>query len=144
MANTTLAPFGAQAQALNNITVDASISGSSQSNPVQGAAIYNALLGKSDILTIVEVDDTGSVTQALNPNKFYIFTGPLTSLTLTLTAVTGQNEIGIYAGQFTTDSTGCTLGLPATITVPESVPEIEGSKTYEFSILNNVIYCQEV
>lgn len=96
---------------------------------------------KADVPSLVEVTTAGAVSQALAPNTFYKFSGSLTSLTLTLTAGTG---LVVYAGKFTADSSGCTLSLPATVTEAASNDTIEGGKTYEFSIVDNVIVIKEV
>jgi hypothetical protein len=110
-------------------------------NAVTSGAVYTALSNKEDKLTVVTNSSTGAVSQALNPNVFYKFTGNLTSLTLTL--VSGA-ELCIYAGKFTADSSGCQLSLPNTVTIASSVPSIEGGKTYEFSIADNVLLMVEV
>lgn len=93
------------------------------------------------LVDVVTVATSGAVSQALQPNTFYKFTGALTSLTLTLTAGTG---LVVYAGKFTASSSGCTLSLPATVTEAASNDTIEGGKTYEFSIVDNVIVIKEV
>lgn len=89
------------------------------------------------------ISTTGAVSQALDANKFYKFTGALTSLTLTLNASTG---FAVYAGKFTTGSGWGSNGLsiPATVTEAANNDEIEASKTYEFSIVDNVIVIKEV
>ena len=94
--------------------------------------------GKAEKVTVETVSTSGSVTQALLPNKFYNFTGSLTSLTLTLTAGNGT-ELDVYAGKFIADSSGCSVTLPQTVTVADSVPAIEGGNTYEFNIVDNVL-----
>lgn len=102
----------------------------------------NVITSHQDLSTpIVTIATNGSVTQSLNPNTFYKFTGALTSLTLTLTAGSG---LDIYAGKFTTDSTGCTLAVPATVVEGTNNPTIVGDTTYEFSILDNVLLLIEI
>ena len=103
---------------------------------------HQDISGKADKVTVVEVDDTGDVAQALDANTFYKFTA-LTSLTLTLNA---GSELAIYAGKFTTGSGWGSNGLsiPATVTEAANNDEIAASKTYEFSIMDNVIVVKEV
>ena len=98
---------------------------------------------KADKVTVVEISTTGAVSQALDANKFYKFTGALTSLTLTLNASTG---FVMYAGKFITGSGWGSNGLsiPATVTEATNNDEIEAGKTYEFSIVDNVIVIKEV
>lgn len=88
-------------------------------------------------IPVVEVATSGSVTQILDPNKFYNFTGTFTDLTLTL----GAAESGIvneYMGQFTTGSTVPTVTWPTGVTWVGGTPSIVASTTYQFSIVNNV------
>lgn len=91
---------------------------------------------------IVEVTGNGVVAQALEPNKFYKFTGALTQLDITLTA--GTAGMSVYAGKFTADAGGCTFGYPSTVAAASSAPSIEGGKTYEFNIVDNVLLMVEV
>lgn len=85
----------------------------------------------------VLVNTSGDVTQELVPDKFYNFTGTLTSLTLTFaTAVTGrENE---YKGQFITGVYAPTVTFPNTVTWIGGAPTIEANKTYQFSIVDNI------
>ena len=100
-------------------------------------------VGAAEEVTVVTISTAGAVSQALDANKFYKFTGALTSLTLTLNASTG---LAVYAGKFTTGSGWGSNGLsiPATVTEAVNNDEIEASKTYEFSIVDNVIVVKEV
>ena len=85
----------------------------------------------------ITVATDGAVSQALAPDVFYDFTGALTSLTLTLgSPVSGrENE---YKGQFTTGASAPTVTLPSGVTWIGGTPTINASKTYQFSILNNI------
>lgn len=105
--------------------------------------VDDKLRQKADVPSLVEVTTSGAVSQALAPNTFYKFSGSLTSLTLTLTAGTG---LVLYAGKFSTGSgwTNNGLSLPASVTEAAGNDEIAASKTYEFSILDNVIVIKEV
>ena len=104
---------------------------------------HQDISGKADKITIIEIGGDGDVTQALDANKFYKFTGALTGLTLTLNAVSG---FMIYAGKFTTGSGWGSSGLsiPATVTEAANNDEIAANKTYEFSIMDNIIIVREV
>lgn len=100
---------------------------------------YSALTSAVDVVTD---SNTGAVTKALDPNKFYKFTGALTSLTLTLNAGTG---LCVYAGKFTSDSTtATTLSLPQSVTEASGNPTIATGKTYEFSIADDVLLMVEL
>lgn len=130
----------------NDITLNASDVGAMPTthpaNAITSAKISD-WDAKADKVTIVEVSDAGAVSQALDPNKFYKFTGALTSLSLTLVSGTG---FVMYAGKFTTGSGWGSNGLtiPATVTEAANNDEIAASKTYEFSIMDNVIVIKEV
>ena len=84
----------------------------------------------------------GNVSQELEPNKFYKF-GSINSLSLTLASGTG---FLIYAGKFTASSSwgGTGLSLPASVTEASGNDTIATGKTYEFSILDNIIVVKEV
>lgn len=100
-------------------------------------------VGAAEEMTIVTISTDGAVSQALDPNKFYKFTGTLTSLSLTLVSGTG---FAIYAGKFTTGSGWGSNGLsiPASVNEATNNDEVAASKSYEFSILDNVIVIKEI
>lgn len=112
-----------------------------ESDPDSGAYIRNKPVIPA-VPVIVEVTGNGVVAQALEPNKFYKFTGALTQLDITLTA--GTAGMSVYAGKFTADAGGCTFGYPSTVAAASSAPSIEGGKTYEFNIVDNVLLMVEV
>lgn len=91
---------------------------------------------KADPVPIVTVSTTGAVTQALDPNKFYNFTGSPTSLTLTLNSGTG---LCIYAGKFTAGTGFSNLTLPSTVKVADGAPSVEAGGVYEFSVMDNLL-----
>lgn len=78
----------------------------------------------------VTVATDGAVTQELEAQKVYHFTGDLTSLTITLAAATGH-----YHFDFVSGATAPTLTLPASVTMPDSF-EVEAGRRYEADILN--------
>ena len=103
---------------------------------------HQDISGKSDVVTKVQVSGN-TPSQALLSGVFYEFTGALTSLTLTLTAP--ANGMGIYAGKFTSDSTTATvLSVPASVNEATNNDTIGTGKTYEFSIVDNIIVVKEV
>lgn len=65
----------------------------------------------------------------------------MSALTITL----GSAESGVlneYMFQFTASSSGCTLTLPSGIKwLNGETPVIEGGKTYQVSIVNNLAVC---
>lgn len=74
-----------------------------------------------------------AVTQAIDPNKFYVF-GEVASLTVTLgTEVSGY--VNEYHFRFTSGATATTLSLPQTVTMPSDFA-VEANKTYEISIVD--------
>lgn len=92
--------------------------------------------GQSGLPTLETVTVSGGVaTQALDANKFYLFSGVLAQLTITLVEATGYAE---YIFAFTTDS-ACLLTVPNTVKWDGgNAPTLEANKYYEVSILNNV------
>lgn len=93
------------------------------------------------VTTLVEVQTTGDVTQALDSGKFYRF-GEIDSLTITLTAAAAG--MAIYAGKFTASANWSALGLPATVDEAAGNDTIASGKTYEFNIFDDVIVIKEV
>ena len=84
----------------------------------------------------VEVVESTSSTQEIQPNKFYKF-GEVSSLNITLAAITDTSVLNEYMFEFTSGSTATTLTLPNTIKWLET-PTIESNKIYQCSIVDNV------
>jgi hypothetical protein len=77
---------------------------------------------------------TGAVTQALDAEHVYHFTGALTSLTITLNAASG-GDLAHYHFCFQSGSTAPTLTLPNTVVMPSGF-QVEANKYYEIDILD--------
>lgn len=104
---------------------------------------HQDISGKADVVTLVTRNDNGTASLALESGKFYVFSNALTSLTIQ-SLTQPSSGLGIYAGKFTAGTGGCTFGYPATVNAAPSVPTtFEAGKTYEFSIMDNELYCQE-
>lgn len=73
----------------------------------------------------------GAVTKSLSERVSCIFTGDLTSLTITL----GGETNGHYHFDFSTGSTAPTLTLPSSVLTPDGF-QVEANKAYEVDILN--------
>lgn len=84
----------------------------------------------------VEVVESTSSTQEIQSNKFYKF-GEVSSLNITLAAITDTSVLNEYMFEFTSGSTATTLTLPNTIRWLET-PSIEANKTYQCSIVNDI------
>ena len=80
----------------------------------------------------VTISSSGSVTQQLQPNKIYHFTGSLTALTITLAAA---SDIAHYHFDFVSPSTPVTLTLPNSVVMPNGF-SVEANTRYEIDILN--------
>lgn len=104
------------------------------SNPVTSEGIKIALDDKVDKTQTVTVSGGGDVTQALDAGKIYVFTGALTSLTLTFNAV-ASGDLAQYHFIFSTGSTAPTLTLPSGVTMPDDWA-VEADKRYEVDILD--------
>lgn len=105
---------------------------SGNTDPVNSVAVIAYAQPKTAVQT---VSGTGAVTQALDPDKMYVFGTP-SSLTITLTAAASDGKVHEYHFRFTSGSTATTLDLPATVTMPSGFT-VEASKTYEISIIDN-------
>lgn len=94
-----------------------------------------AALGLAAAPVEVTVSDAGAVTQALDPEKIYHFTGALTALTITLNAP-ASGQLAQYHFDFTCGATAPTVTIPSTVVMPDG-SSFDASKRYEVDILNN-------
>ena len=97
--------------------------------------VHPADTSKADKVTEVTVSTAGAVTQALDPEKIYHFTGALTALTITLNAP-AAGQLAHYRFDFDSASTAPTVTIPNTVAMPGGFT-VEASKHYEIDILNN-------
>lgn len=92
--------------------------------------------------TVDDVTTTTATVASLLPNKFYLFTPALDALTIT--ALGSGTGLCVYAGKFTAASASTSLNLPSTVTVADSVPDIEANHVYEFNIADGVLLMVDV
>lgn len=79
----------------------------------------------------------------IEPNKYYCWSEPVSTLTVTLKEPTNTNILNIYTIEFTTSDSGCTLILPQDIKwLDGEIPNIVPSTTYQISITNNLAIIQ--
>lgn len=91
--------------------------------------------GKMDKIS-VQNHGTSSTTLSISPNILHKW-GTITKLTLTLATPTDTSVYNEYMVQFTSGTTPTTLSVPDTVKwVAE--PNIEASKTYQISIVDNI------
>ena len=84
----------------------------------------------------VEIVESTSSTQEIQPNKFYKF-GEVSSLNITLAAITDTSVLNEYMFEFVSGTTATTLTLPNTIKWLET-PSVEANKIYQCSIVDNI------
>ena len=84
----------------------------------------------------VEIVESTSSTQEIQPNKFYKF-DEVSSLNITLAAITDTSVLNEYMFEFISGTTATTLTLPNTVKWLET-PSIEANKIYQCSIVDNV------
>lgn len=94
---------------------------------------HQDISGKANKISVVQ---TSTSTIEINPNTFYKF-GEVSSLNITLAAITDTSVLNEYMFEFTSGSTATTLTLPNTIKWLET-PTIESNKIYQCSIVDNV------
>lgn len=84
------------------------------------------------------VQVVGSTTTVLEiqPNKFYKF-GEVSSLNITLAAITDTSVLNEYMFEFVSGTTATTLTLPNAVKWLKT-PTIEANKIYQCSIVNNI------
>lgn len=79
-------------------------------------------------------------TATIDPNKLYVFP-EMSSLTLTLGAVTESDLANEYHVVFKSGATATTLSLPQTIKTPDGF-SVEKNKIYELSIMEGCLTYQ--
>lgn len=80
---------------------------------------------------------TTSVVANIEPNKFYVWSAGVSSLTITLAPADDNTRYNEYMFQFTTGATTPTVTFPNGIKW-NAAPSIEANKTYQVSIVNNI------
>lgn len=99
-----------------------------------GQLIASAIASSAIIPPEITIADDGDVAQTILANTVYHFTGDLTSLTITLGAVTA-GVTAIYHFDFVCGATAPTVTLPSGIIMP-STTEFEANYRYEVNIFN--------
>lgn len=84
----------------------------------------------------VQVVESTTTVLEIQPNKFYKF-GEVSSLNITLAAITDTSVLNEYMFEFISGSTATTLTLPNTIKWLET-PSVEANEIYQCSIVDNV------
>ena len=132
----------------NNLAFQNSLNGKSYTMPLNKSGEVAVLddipdiSGKADVMPLVAVSGSGDVAQTVEANKFYKF-GEIDSLDLTLTAP-ASGVLAQYFGKFTASADWTALTLPASVTTSSKSDTIAAGKTYEFSIVDNVINISEL
>lgn len=105
-------------------------------NPVNSVAVIRYAQKKTTKNSV----SGSTVTQALNPNEFYVF-GEVSTLTVTFTANDDPTVMSEYHFRFTSGATPTVLTLPSGVVFPDTLT-VEANKTYEVSIVDNYgVYC---
>ena len=102
----------------------------------QGPSGQNGTNGIDGKNYSVEVVESTTTTQEIQPNKFYKFE-EVTELNLTLAEITDTTQLNEFMFEFVSGSTATTLTLPDTIKWLET-PTIEANKIYQCSIVDNI------
>ena len=84
----------------------------------------------------VEIVKSTLTTQEIESNKFYKF-GEVSSLNITLAAITDTSVLNEYMFEFISGATATTLTLPNAVKWLET-PTIEANKIYQCSIVDNI------
>lgn len=124
-------PIGPQGeQGIQGIQGKKGIDGKDGANGKDGT---NGTDGKNYSVEIVESTLT---TQEIESNKFYKF-GEVSSLNITLAAITDTSVLNEFMFEFISGATATTLTLPNTVKWLET-PTIEVNKIYQCSIVDNI------
>ena len=117
----------------------------------KGGVVKDMYFSATDVVTpVVTVSSTGDVTQALDAGKFYKF-GTVDSLTLTLNAPTACADctvpLAMYGGKFTASVDDMNIGFPTGVNLTDEDNDnisIAADHTYEFNIMDGIIYIKDV
>lgn len=106
----------------------------SNSGTVQNA-VFNFTIPSSNYPIVNQTSSTASIA----PGVLNLW-GEVASLTITLATPTDNTIVNEYMIQFTSGSTATTLSLPSSIVWAELCGSlnVEASKTYQISIVNNI------
>lgn len=107
--------------------------GTNGKDGTNGADGKNGTDGKNYSVEIVE---SALTTQEIESNKFYKF-GEVSSLNITLAAITDTSVLNEFMFEFISGATATTLTLPNTVKWIET-PTIEANKIYQCSIVDNI------
>lgn len=133
-------PIGPQGeQGIQGIQGEKGIDGKNGKDGVNGKDGTNGTNGKDGTNGknySVEIVESTSNTQEIQSNKFYKF-GEVSSLNITLSAITDTTQLNEFMFEFVSASTATTLTLPNTIKWLET-PTIEANKIYQCSIVNDI------
>lgn len=90
-----------------------------------------------------QLSTSTSSSMTLSPNIYYRNTNTsLSSLTITFSGASNSNILNEYFIEFTTASSGTTIGLPMNIKWANGVtPTFENGTTYQLSFVNNLGVC---
>lgn len=98
--------------------------------------------GVVDIGTVsvpIPVVLVSTISQSIEPNKYYKWNSARSSLTITLATPEDTSILNNYMFEFPTSTSGCTLSVPSDIKWAHGeVPVFEPSMTYQISIINNL------
>lgn len=101
---------------------------------VPESILQTALAAKQDKTAQVEITTDGAVTQALDAGRIYLFSGALTSLTITLNAP-ASGQLPQYHFIFTAGATAPTVTLPNSVQMPDDWA-VDTNTRYEIDILD--------
>lgn len=127
-------PIGPQGeQGIQGVQGKKGIDGKNGKDGTNGKDGINGTNGKNYSVEIVESTLT---TQEIEPNKFYKF-GEVSSLNITLAAITDTSVLNEYMFEFISGATATTLTLPNAVKWLET-PTIKANKIYQCSIVDNI------
>lgn len=127
-------PIGPQGeQGIQGVQGEKGINGKNGKDGTNGKDGINGTNGENYSVEIVESTLT---TQEIESNKFYKF-GEVSSLNITLAAITDTSVLNEYMFEFVSGTTATTLTLPNAVKWLET-PTIEANRIYQCSIVDNI------
>ncbi len=124
-----------ESEGVNVITITLTDGSTSTFEVRNGARGEQGEKGESGQVPLVTVNNAEAQAHTLKPNKFYIFSNPITSLLVILDA--GDSGIAnIYAFRFTAGQDNPTITLPQGVVINQDL-SLKTGDVCEFSIMDN-------
>jgi chromosome segregation ATPase len=89
--------------------------------------------------TLFDIIEMTEESANIEPNNYYKWVNEMSNISVSFKQPSDETTLNNYVFEFTTSASGCTFSVPASIKwVNGEIPLIEGGKTYQVSVVNNL------